>query len=95
RTGVRVWQREIGGAQTPWIAGNHIFVLSSDNQLIALGRENGVIRWVLDLPRFENPDSKKNPIRWTGPVFAGERLILAGTGGRVVEVTANKGIVAR
>ncbi len=95
RTGVRVWQREIGGAQTPWVAGNHIFVLSSDNQLIALGRENGVIRWVLDLPRFENPDSKKNPIRWTGPVFAGERLILAGTGGRVVEVTANKGIVAR
>ncbi len=95
RTGVRVWQREIGGAETPWVAGNHIFVLSNDNQLIALGRENGVIRWVVDLPRYEDPESKDDPIVWTGPIFAGDRLILAGTGGRIIEVTANKGIVSQ
>src|SRR5690606_813248 len=23
RTGTRIWQREIGGSETPWVAGNH------------------------------------------------------------------------
>ncbi len=36
RTGTRIWQRDIGGSQTPWIVGNNLFVLSSDNQLIGL-----------------------------------------------------------
>ena len=85
RSGTRVWQREIGGLNTPWIAGNHIFVLSADNELVALGRETGSIRWVNRLPKYKNPDSKKGPIVWTGPVLAGGRLLLAGTDGRFLE----------
>ncbi|MCC6598721.1 MAG: PQQ-binding-like beta-propeller repeat protein [Alphaproteobacteria bacterium] len=87
RTGTRIWQREISGAQTPWLAGNHIFVLSVDNQLIALGRETGAIRWVTDLPRFDD----KKPILFNGPVLAGGRLIVAGTGGRIIEVSPDNG----
>jgi outer membrane protein assembly factor BamB len=87
RTGQRIWQREIAGSQTPWLAGNHLFVLSSNNQLIALGRETGVIRWIADLPRFE--DDK--PMRFTGPILAGGRLIVAGTEGRIIEINPADG----
>ncbi len=91
RSGTRVWQREIGGSQTPWLAGNHVFVLSSDNELIAMGRDNGVIRWVTDLPRFEDADDKEGPIVWTGPILAGGRLILAGSRGRILEIIPETG----
>lgn len=91
RSGTRVWQREIGGAQTPWLAGNYIFVLSASNQLVAMGRDNGVIRWVTDLARWGDEKKRKDPVTWVGPVLAGNRLILAGTGGRVVEISPENG----
>ncbi len=87
RTGVRVWQREIGGANTPWVAGNHLFVLSSDNQLVALGRETGAIRWVTKLESFDGSD----PIFYTGPMMAGGRLILISTEGIVTEANPETG----
>ena len=89
RTGTRIWQREIGGANTPWLAGNHLFVLSSDNQLVALGRENGTIRWVTELEKFDGSD----PIFYAGPLMAGGRLILISTEGKVIEVNPETGDV--
>lgn len=87
RTGQRIWQREVSGSQTPWMAGNHLFVLSSDNALIALGRETGTIRWVTQLPR----EDEGKPVIFTGPVLAGGRLIVAGTNGRIIEISPENG----
>lgn len=91
RTGTRVWQREISGSQTPWIAGNTLYVLSSDNQLIALNTVNGTILWIEELERFEDPDDRDDPIYWSGPVMASGRLILAGSHGYFVEIDAQNG----
>lgn len=91
RTGTRIWQREISGAQTPWMAGNHLFVISTDNKLIALGRETGTIRWVTDLPVA---DSDKTTI-FAGPVLAGGRLIMTSNDGRAVEVSPENGKILR
>lgn len=95
RTGTRVWQREIGGSETPWVAGNHLFVISLDNELVGMGRDTGVIRWVLPLPKFENPDKRKDPIVWTGPVLAGNRLIVAGSNSDVLEINPDTGKILR
>ena len=91
RTGNRIWQREIGSANTPWMAGNHLFVLSTENQLVALGRDSGVIRWVTKLLRSDDGD----PVIFTGPILAGGRLILAGTDGRVIEINPESGELIR
>ncbi len=95
RTGSRIWQREIGGSNTPWLAGSHVFVLSTDNELVALGRKNGVIRWITRLPRYEDPATKDNALIWHGPILAGGRLILAGTDGVVIEVEPENGDIIR
>ena len=87
RSGQRVWQREIGGANTPWIAGNHMFVLTSENQVVALGRDTGAIRWVT---KIENEDRDESSF-FTGPVLAGGRLILAGTDGAIIEIEPDSG----
>ncbi len=91
RSGNRLWQREISGTQTPWVAGNHLFVLSTENKLIALGRDTGSVRWVTELPRMQD----KKPIILTGPLLAGGRLIVAGTDGRVFEISPETGEILR
>src|SRR5690606_3295484 len=81
--------------ETPWVAGNFVFVLSSDNVLVALGREDGVIRWTRPLPRHENEKSRTGTIFWTGPVLAGGRLLLAGSNGDMVEIRPENGALIR
>ncbi len=89
RTGTRVWQREIGGSNTPWVAGNHLYVLSSDNELVALGRDTGTIRWVAKFPRMEEDST----VLLTGPVLAGGRLFVFGNQGRAYEISPDSGKV--
>lgn len=91
RTGTRLWQREIGGAQTPWIAGKTIFVISSDNELVALHRDTGAIHWVTQLPKYEDPEDLDGKIIWNGPVLAGDRLIVAGSDGSMIEIDPTNG----
>lgn len=95
RTGTRVWQREISGSQTPWIAGNTLFVMSSDNQLIALNVTDGTILWITELPVFENQKKKEGKIRWNGPLLASDKLILTSSHGYIVEISPQNGDIAR
>ncbi len=82
RTGRRLWEREVGGFETPWIAGDWLFVLSAEQQVAALNTQDGRVAWVTDLPRWEDEEKSKNPIYWVGPVLAGDRLIVACSGGQ-------------
>lgn len=95
-TGTRVWQKEIGGTQTPWVAGNHVFVVTSQDELVALGRDQGTISWVTQLQRYEDPDDNTSrPIIWSGPVFAGGRLVVASDNGFVLEIEPQSGKILR
>lgn len=91
RTGTRVWQRDIGGANTPWLAGDYLFVATSDNDLVAFNRENGVIRWVAPLPKYRDEKDKKGILFWTGPLMAGDKLLLISTDGRIMEFNPENG----
>ena len=93
-TGSRIWQREIGSSETPWAAGDTVYVISSDQQLLALTRANGDLRWVTPLPRFEDGD-REQPVVWTGPVLAGGRLIAVSSDGNMVEISPQDGKILR
>jgi outer membrane protein assembly factor BamB len=79
--GRRLWERQIGGGNTPWVAGDTVFVVTSDQRLIALARDDGADRWSVEMPRYENPARKRDPIFWLGPVLVNQRLIVSGTNG--------------
>jgi outer membrane protein assembly factor BamB len=90
RTGARVWERSISGAQTPWIAGSQIYIVSTDAEIICMNRDNGKIRWVTPLTPFKD-QKRRNPIVWAGPVLAGDRLLVGGSTGELVSVSPYDG----
>ena len=91
RSGRRLWEREVGGSETPWLAGDWLFVQTIDQSLAAIGRDDGRVRWVVDLPRYDDPERRRDRLFWTGPVLAGGRLVLAGSNERMAAVQAGSG----
>jgi len=91
RTGARIWDRPIGGSETPWVAGDFVYVLSNDGDLYCLTRLGGRVRWIRPLPRYEDPDDKDGPLKWYGPVLASDRLIVVGNEGEVLSVSPYTG----
>ncbi len=93
RTGRRIWERPVGGIESPWIAGDYLFVISNNTDLLALGRLNGRIYWVTALPEWEDPEDREGKITWTGPILASDRLIVAGSSGEALSVSPYSGKV--
>ena len=91
RSGRRLWEREVGGIQTPWLAGDWLFVQTLDQTLAAMNRNDGRVRWLLDLPHYDDPEKRRDPLYWTGPVMAGGKLILAGSNSTAVSVDPASG----
>jgi outer membrane protein assembly factor BamB len=87
RTGARVWEQDFGGIETPWVAGNFIFVLTNESELVAIARQNGGIKWVRPMPRYEDPEAREDPILWSGPILVSDRLILAGNNGILASIS--------
>jgi outer membrane protein assembly factor BamB len=90
-TGQRLWELNIAGISTPWVAGDWIFVITDDAKLLCVYRQNGHIRWINQLPAFEHQKSKKGEIDYSGPVLAGGRLIVVGSNGVMVNVDPTTG----
>ncbi|MEA3050278.1 MAG: outer membrane protein assembly factor BamB [Sphingomonadales bacterium] len=92
-TGQRVWEINIAGISTPWVAGDWVFVIDDDGQLLCLSRSNGHVKWLTQLPHYENAKKKSGAIDYVGPVLAGGRLILASSRGSIVYVDPTTGAV--
>jgi outer membrane protein assembly factor BamB len=80
-TGERMWARDIGGIQTPWAAGDFVYVLDNAARLLCLTRKEGKVKWIHQLPGYENMDSKSSPIIWAGPVLVSDRLVVTSSNG--------------
>jgi outer membrane protein assembly factor BamB len=92
-TGQRVWEINIAGIATPWVAGEWIFVVTDDARLLALSRANGHVRWMTQLRRYRDEEDKKGAIGWVGPILAGERLVLVNSLGDIAHVSPFDGSV--
>ena len=79
RRGVRIWEQQIGGINTPWVAGRFVFVVTNQAEIVALTADTGRIRWVTPLPRWEDPEDREGSIIWSGPVLAGGLLLVLGS----------------
>jgi outer membrane protein assembly factor BamB len=90
-TGQRAWERNFAGVWTPWLAGEFIYLVTVDGEVLCITRSEGKVRWVLRLDQYRNVKKKKNAILWAGPVLAGERLWIAGSNRTLIAVDPYEG----
>jgi outer membrane protein assembly factor BamB len=92
-TGRRVWDRQIAGEDTPYIAGDWMFIVSAEQQIAAVNINDGHITWITQLPRWDNPDKRKNTLTWYGPLLVNDRLIVTGTSEDALSISPYTGEV--
>jgi outer membrane protein assembly factor BamB len=85
-SGQRIWELNIAGIATPWVAGDWVFVVTDDAKLACIYRQNGHIRWIQQLPQFEKAKAKKGQIDYSGPVLAGNHLFVTGSNGTLIQL---------
>jgi len=91
RTGRRAWVRNISGVQTPWLAGEYIYLVTTQGEVICISRANGRIVWLQQLERFQDPEDLEGPINWSGPVLASDQLLLVSSEGEAVTISPYDG----
>lgn len=93
RTGTRLWELPIGGHNGAWVAGDFIYVMTRNAELVCVTRTGGLIRWVTQLPQFKDERDREDPIIWSGPVLAGDRLLVGSTQEEIWSVSPYSGKV--
>lgn len=90
-SGQRIWEQNVAGISTPWVAGDWVFVVTDEAKVVAMSRTTGKVRWINQLPRWQSPKGKKGLIYYSGPILAGDRLILTGSNGVLVNINPDNG----
>lgn len=91
RSGARLWEQAIPTIQMPWVAGDWIFAVTTNAQVVGLFRRGGNPIWVTQLEQYRNPEDRIGPITWFGPVLAGGRLVTVSGEGDLVTLSPTDG----
>lgn len=91
RTGQRIWSKPAGSIGMPWVVGDFIFVATTDSKVAALSKIDGSVIWVTQLAAFNKPEKRKDRIVWSGPVLAGDRLMVVSSKGLAVTINPYDG----
>ena len=93
RSGERLWTRDVAGVQTPWVAGDYVYVAAMNGNLICFEKSSGRVAWTTYLGRWQDEQDREDPVEWSGPLMAQGHLVLVSTDGRMVVVAASTGAV--
>ncbi len=93
RTGERVWDKNIAAVQTPWVAGEFLFMVTVDSELLCISTRDGRIRWLTRLKRYKDPKDRDDPIFWMGPLLLSDRLLMVNSLGEMAFVSPKNGQV--
>jgi len=102
KTGNPVWTVDADSINSPWVAGDVVYLVTLQGELLCVSRETGGIYWIQDLNTGFQKTKKgffgmgreklvgKLPI-WTGPILASNRLVLVNSLGQAVALDPKTG----
>lgn len=84
-SGERIWTAKEGALAPVWPAGDSVFLVSDQDNLIRLDAETGEVIWSKSLPFFRNRkvSRRQDIFAHHGPILAGGRLIVASDDGLI------------
>lgn len=84
-SGERKWTANEGAVGRIIPAGNSVFIISDQNDLLRLSAADGSRIWKVDLPKFtsDRPSKQSSVVSHHGPVLAGGRLLIASDDGLI------------
>jgi len=85
-----LWQQEVAAHVTPWPAGNMLYVLTAQNQLVALLKRDGRVRWVQDVSVRDEDGHDITP-KLFAPVLANGHVLIADNAGTLRRFNAMTG----
>jgi outer membrane protein assembly factor BamB len=99
RTGEKRWEIPVASINSPWAAGDVVYVCDKAGEVMAISRDSGQVYWIQDLNK--NRSRKEggfarigrhivHPV-WTGPLLASNRLVLVNNWGELVALDAKTG----
>lgn len=89
RTGAKIWQKEISSSSQPWLAGNFLFILTEDSDLVAINKQDGKIVWTTIIPFAD--DDEKSGVFTSGPILANDALLITSSNGKLFSVSPYNG----
>ncbi len=78
-TGLRIWEQPISSSNTPWIAGDFLYVLTTDGKLVCLTAGDGRIVWISPIENYET--AAKDGVTFKGPYMIDSALLLISSDG--------------
>lgn len=91
KTGRLFWNIALSATQMPWVAGSVLYVVTENDEIVCINRRDGLVRWIKDLNEHLNEKEKDVDPYWAGPLFAGDRLIVTSSIGKVLSLDPYEG----
>jgi len=93
RTGQRIWSQPAGSLGFPLIAGDFVYSATTEGQVVCLSKLNGEVVWIQQLDAYKNAKKRKKRIAWSGPILAGDRLMVMSSQGKAVVLNPYDGSI--
>ncbi|MCY4307985.1 MAG: PQQ-binding-like beta-propeller repeat protein [Rhodobacteraceae bacterium] len=96
-SGTTTWLAPDGSYNPPLPAGDSVFLVTDDFELVRLDATTGLRIWSTDLPSFkaDNPRRRKEVFAHFGPLLVGGELVVASSDGLIRFFTPETGEVTR
>jgi len=90
-TGYRLWEKNISSVETPWLAGDTLYIIDSNKKLMTLDINTGNVLWYKDLSIYEKNNKKAKFIKYNGPLVANHKVIILSSDGKLIILDAKNG----
>ena len=85
-----LWEAEIGSTQAIWGAGNMLYVLTPQNDIVALLKHSGQVRWVADISTYNDDGFDITP-NLLPPILLNGHIVVANVKGDLIRLDARTG----
>lgn len=93
--GKEIWQKPITSLTDFWIAGDFIYAINDDNQIMAIYKKTGAIKWHTQLPKYRHPKKITSKYNYLGVLMVDAKLMVLRSDGELLIVSPFDGSIEK